>query len=167
MKNRFDAIMPIAPRPEVVFVSGDGSWITDEGGRRYLDFVQGWAVNALGHSHPAIVAALRQQASQLINPSPAFYNRPMVELANRLVANSAFEQVFFANNGAEANEGAVKLAVFHPFHAQGDARSRIFWLKCIGPFEIGPCKAQQVLSGLSFRGWARSVEVCPGHQGSG
>lgn len=110
MTTPFDAVMPIAPRPEVVFVAGEGSWLTDERGRRYLDFVQGWAVNALGHSHPAIVEALRRQASQLINPSPAFYNRPMIELANRLVANSAFDQVFFANSGAEANEGAVKLA---------------------------------------------------------
>jgi acetylornithine/N-succinyldiaminopimelate aminotransferase len=110
MTTAFAAIMPIAPRPEVVFVAGKGSWITDDSGRRYLDFVQGWAVNALGHGHPAIVEALRRQASLIINPSPAFYNRPMIELANRLVAHSAFDRVFFANSGAEANEGAVKLA---------------------------------------------------------
>jgi acetylornithine/N-succinyldiaminopimelate aminotransferase len=110
MTSQFDAIMPIVPRPDVVFVAGEGSWITDESGHRYLDFVQGWAVNALGHAHPAIVEALRRQAAQLINPSPAFCNRPMIDLADRLIANSAFDQVFFANNGAEANEGAVKLA---------------------------------------------------------
>lgn len=110
LTTEFDAIMPITVRPEVVFVFGEGSWIRDEGGRRYLDFVQGWAVNALGHGHPAIIEALHRQAEQLINPSPAFYNRPMIELADRLVANSSFDQVFFANNGAEANEGAVKLA---------------------------------------------------------
>ena len=110
MTTRFDAVMPIARRRETVFVSGQGSWLIDEQGRRYLDFVQGWAVNALGHGHPAIVEALQTQASLLINPSPAFYNRPMLELANRLADSSAFDQVFFANNGAEANEGAIKLA---------------------------------------------------------
>ena len=110
MTHTFDAIMPVAPRPEVIFVCGEGSWLTDDQGRRYLDFVQGWAVNALGHSHPGIVAALQRQAAQLINPSPAFYNRPMAELANLLVVNSVFDQVFFANSGAEANEGAIKLA---------------------------------------------------------
>lgn len=110
MTTPFDAVMPISTRPEVVFIAGNGSWIRDESGRRYLDFVQGWAVNALGHTHPAIVEALQRQAAQLINPSPAFYNPPMIELANRLVAHSAFDQVFFANSGAEANEGAVKLA---------------------------------------------------------
>jgi acetylornithine/N-succinyldiaminopimelate aminotransferase len=108
--TQFNAIMPVALRPKTVFVAGEGSWITDERGNRYLDFVQGWAVNALEHGHPAIVEALRQQTAQLINASPAFYNQPMIELANRLVANSAFDQVFFANSGAEANEGAVKLA---------------------------------------------------------
>ncbi|MCB0043449.1 MAG: aminotransferase class III-fold pyridoxal phosphate-dependent enzyme, partial [Caldilinea sp.] len=110
MTTSFDAVMPIAVRPDVVFTHGNGSWIMDENGRRYLDFVQGWAVNTLGHAHPAIVTALQQQAAHLINPSPAFYNRPMIDLANRLVAHSAFDQVFFANSGAEANEGAVKLA---------------------------------------------------------
>lgn len=110
MTTSFDAVMPIAVRPDVVFTHGNGSWIMDENGRRYLDFVQGWAVNTLGHAHPAIITALQQQAAHLINPSPAFYNRPMIDLANRLVAHSAFDQVFFANSGAEANEGAVKLA---------------------------------------------------------
>jgi len=110
MTTRFDALMPIAPRPDTVFVAGEGSWIRDENGRRYLDFVQGWAVNTLGHCHPVLVEAIQSQATRLINASPAFYNRPMLDLADRLVAHSAFDQVFFANNGAEANEGAVKLA---------------------------------------------------------
>ena len=110
MHNPFSSLMPIAPRPHTVFVQGVGSWLTDSDGKRYLDFVQGWAVNCLGHAHPAIVQAIQQQASRLINPSPAFYNRPMIELADQLTANSCFDQVFFTNNGAEANEGAVKLA---------------------------------------------------------
>ncbi|MEN8168356.1 MAG: acetylornithine transaminase [Pseudomonadota bacterium] len=110
MTTPFDAIMPIAFRPEVIFEKGEGAWLTDANGRRYLDFVQGWAVNVLGHGHPAIVEALQQQAARLINPSPAFYNQPMVDLASQLVANSIFDQVFFTNSGAEANEGAIKLA---------------------------------------------------------
>ncbi|WP_300160627.1 acetylornithine transaminase [Solidesulfovibrio sp.] len=103
-------LMWITPRPEIVFASGEGSWLTDEAGKRYLDFVQGWAVNCLGHCHPAVTHALAEQASRLVNPSPAFYNRPAMELAEGLVAHSAFDRVFFANSGAEANEGAIKLA---------------------------------------------------------
>src|SRR5699024_8128086 len=75
-----------------------------------LDFIQGWAVNCLGHGHPAIVEALERQAHALVNPSPAFYNQPSIELARRLVEASCFDRVFFANSGAEANEGAIKLA---------------------------------------------------------
>ncbi|HEY6898419.1 MAG TPA: acetylornithine transaminase [Rhodocyclaceae bacterium] len=105
-----ESLMWITPRPELAFVSGAGSWLTDHSGKRYLDFVQGWAVNCLGHCHPAIVAALHEQAQKLINPSPAFYNEPSMRLAKLLTDNSCFDRVFFANTGAEANEGAIKLA---------------------------------------------------------
>ncbi len=105
-----DALMEITSRPELIFVRGRGSWIEDHNGKRYLDFIQGWAVNALGHNDPAIVAALTRQSSLLINPSPAFYNQPSIDLAMRLVGASCFDRVFFANSGAEANEGAIKLA---------------------------------------------------------
>ena len=110
MNPRFQPIMPIAPRPEVVFTEGRGSYLWDETGRRWLDFVQGWAVNTLGHGHPALVAAIQQQAARLINPSPAYYNGPMIELATLLTAHSSMDRVFFTNSGAEANEGAIKLA---------------------------------------------------------
>jgi acetylornithine/N-succinyldiaminopimelate aminotransferase len=105
-----DALMEITSRPPLVFVRGEGSWIWDHAGRRYLDFVQGWAVNALGHSPRAITAALAEQAATLVNPSPAFWNAPSARLARRLVEHSCFDRVFFANSGAEANEGAIKLA---------------------------------------------------------
>jgi acetylornithine/N-succinyldiaminopimelate aminotransferase len=106
----YDALMDITARPPTVFVKGDGAYLWDDNGRRYLDFMQGWAVNCLGHS-PAIVAdALAAQAKQLLTPSPAFFNGPSLKLAQALVANSCFDQVFFANSGAEANEGAIKLA---------------------------------------------------------
>ena len=91
-------------------VEGKGSWLTDNNGKRYLDFLQGWAVNCLGHSNPGMIEALNAQAKKLINPSPAFYNEPMIGLSNLLTANSCFDKVFFANSGAEANEGAIKLA---------------------------------------------------------
>ena len=106
----FDALMNITARPTTVFVKGDGAYLWDDSGKRYLDFMQGWAVNCLGHS-PAIVAdALAAQAKLLLTPSPAFFNEPSLKLANALVANSCFDQVFFTNSGAEANEGAIKLA---------------------------------------------------------
>lgn len=104
------SVMFITPRPEVVMVEGKGSWLTDNNGKRYLDFLQGWAVNCLGHGNPGMIEALNAQARKLINPSPAFYNEPMIGLSNLLTENSCFNKVFFANSGAEANEGAIKLA---------------------------------------------------------
>jgi len=104
------SVMFITQRPELMMVEGNGSWMTDNNGKRYLDFLQGWAVNCLGHSNPGMIAALNAQAKKLINPSPAFYNEPMIGLSNLLTSNSCFDKVFFANSGAEANEGAIKLA---------------------------------------------------------
>ena len=108
--TNFDAVMQITKRPPTTFVAGQGSWLTDADGRRYLDFIQGWAVNTLGHSPRAIVQALTHQAQRLINCSPAFYNDQMVKLSDLLATHSGLHQVFLANSGAEANEGAIKLA---------------------------------------------------------
>jgi len=110
MNTVCDAIMPITIRPETIFVSGQGSYLTDDQGNTFLDFVQGWAVNTLGHCHPTLVKAIQEQARTLINPSPGFYNMPMIQLATTLVEHSVFDHVFFTNSGAEANEGAIKLA---------------------------------------------------------
>jgi acetylornithine/N-succinyldiaminopimelate aminotransferase len=104
------SLMYITNRPDVVFTRGSGSWLFDNENKRYLDFIQGWAVNSLGHCHPAMIEAIEKQARLLINPSPAFYNEPMAQLAALLTEHSVFDKVFFANSGAEANEGAIKLA---------------------------------------------------------
>jgi acetylornithine/N-succinyldiaminopimelate aminotransferase len=106
----FDALMDITARPPAVFVRGEGSFLWDDSGKRYLDFIQGWAVNCLGHSPPEIAEALAEQSKLLLTPSPAFYNAASLKLANALADHSCFDQVFFANSGGEANEGAIKLA---------------------------------------------------------
>ncbi|MEI6724045.1 MAG: acetylornithine transaminase [Betaproteobacteria bacterium] len=105
-----DSLMFITTRPEVEFVRGEGSWLFDAEGCKYLDFIQGWAVNSLGHSPQLIRDALAAQAARVINVSPAYYNAPMCKLAARIAALSGMEKVFFTNSGAEANEGAIKLA---------------------------------------------------------
>ena len=84
------SLMEITSRPPLVFVRGEGSWLWDHAGRRYLDFVQGWAVNCLGHSPEIITAALMEQSRKLITPSPAFYNEPSMQLAQRIVDHSCF-----------------------------------------------------------------------------
>jgi len=106
----FRSLMDITERPEIVFVKGRGSWLTDHRGKRYLDFVQGWAVTCLGHCPPVVAEALAEQSRELITPSPAFYNEPALRLAGLITKHSSFQRIFFANSGAEANEGAIKLA---------------------------------------------------------
>jgi len=103
-------LQPTGVRPPLVMSHGRGSWLWDEDGRAYLDFVQGWAVNALGHSPPVIARALAEQAERLLLPSAAFHNRPQLELSAALAAATGLDRVFLCSSGAEANEGAIKLA---------------------------------------------------------
>jgi len=105
-----DVLMDIAVRPPMVFVEGKGSWLIDQRGKRYLDFIQGWAVNCLGHCPPEIAETIATQARRLISPSAAFFNDAAIGLAQRLTGLSGLERVFLASSGAEANEGAIKLA---------------------------------------------------------
>ncbi len=97
-------------RLPVTLVRGERAWAWDDKGKQYLDFVGGWAVDSLGHCHPALVNALEEQAKTLIQASNQFYTIPAVKLAQLLVENSCLDRIFFCNSGAEANEGAVKLA---------------------------------------------------------
>lgn len=105
-----NALMFITNRPPLVFTEGNGMWLTDSTGKRYLDYLQGWAVNCLGHAPQCISDALLAQSKKVLNPSPAFFNEPSIALAVKLTAQSCFDRVFFASSGAEANEGAIKLA---------------------------------------------------------
>lgn len=103
-------LMPVFSRLPVAFSSGQGVWLTDVNGQRYLDALSGIAVNGLGHNHPRLVAALQQQVTQLIHVSNLYDVPQQHELANALAKRAGMSQVFFANSGAEANEGAIKLA---------------------------------------------------------
>lgn len=97
-------------RQPLVLVRGEGVRVWDEDGRSYLDMVAGLAVNVLGHCHPAVVEAVTNQAKQLIHTTNLYYTIPQLELAQLLIESSPADRLFFANSGAEANEGALKLA---------------------------------------------------------
>jgi predicted acetylornithine/succinylornithine family transaminase len=102
--------MPTIKRMPLTLVRGKGVRVWDDNGKEYLDFTAGWGVNSLGHCHPAVVGAIAEQAKTLIQTSNQFYTIPQLQLAELLMENSCFDKVFFCNSGAEANEGAVKLA---------------------------------------------------------
>lgn len=97
-------------RTPVCFERGEGIYLYDTAGERYTDFFAGIAVNALGHGNPVVVNAIKEQAEKLIHCSNLYYNEPQAKLAELICENSCADKVFFANSGAEANEGAMKLA---------------------------------------------------------
>ncbi|HET8939375.1 MAG TPA: aminotransferase class III-fold pyridoxal phosphate-dependent enzyme [Polyangiales bacterium] len=103
-------LMQFSNKPKAVMVSGRGSWLWDEQGRSYLDFVQGWAVNSLGHSPGVVQRALQEQAALLINASPGYHNMPSHRFARELTKAAGMDRAFLCSTGAEANEGAIKLA---------------------------------------------------------
>jgi len=105
-----NTVMPTYGRLDIAFTEGKGAWLTDTKGEQYLDALSGIAVCNLGHAHPAITAAISDQASKLVHTSN-LYNIPLQQqLADKLAQLSAMEQVFFCNSGAEANEAAIKIA---------------------------------------------------------
>ena len=102
--------MNTVERVPITIVKGKGARVWDEDGREYLDFVGGWAVDSLGHCPAVVAEAMTEQVNTLIQTSNQFYTVPQIRLAELLVNNSCLDKVFFCNSGAEANEGAVKLA---------------------------------------------------------
>jgi len=97
-------------RTDLCLVRGEGAWVWDISGKKYLDFFPGWAVSGIGHRHPKVVARLSEQLTKILHVSNNFYNELQGCLAKKIIEHSFPGKVFFANSGAEANEGAIKLA---------------------------------------------------------
>jgi len=121
--------LPVYARQPLVIVRGEGCWVWDEDGNRYLDLVAGIAVNVLGHAHPAVADALASQARTLLTTSNLYYTRPQLDLADALLARTGFDRAFFVNSGTEANEAAIKLARRH-----GGERGAFEIVSLIGSF---------------------------------
>lgn len=121
--------MNVFNRLPIAMVRGEGSYVFDADGNKYLDFVAGIAVNVLGHAHPAVAQAISEQAQQLIHASNLYWLEPQVQLAQQLVENSDFDKVFFGNSGAEANEGAVKLARRYAVYKEHPERKTVITMK--------------------------------------
>jgi acetylornithine/N-succinyldiaminopimelate aminotransferase len=153
-----DALMPTYARAGLAFERGEGPYLFTAEGKRYLDFAAGIAVNALGHSHPHLVAALTEQAGRLWHVSNLYRIPEGERLAERLAANSFADRVFFSNSGAEAVEGMIKLARRYHHHAGHPERNRI--ITCSGAFH------GRTLATLSAAGNPKYLEgfgpVCDG-----
>jgi acetylornithine/N-succinyldiaminopimelate aminotransferase len=123
LEKRF--LLPTYNRYPVAFERGKGVFLYDVEGKKYLDFVAGLGVNALGHAHPRIVKTIREQAARAIHLSNLYYNEYQGQLAERLCQLSGLDRVFFSNSGTEAMEGAIKLARLAGHKAGGDAKSQL------------------------------------------
>src|SRR5438132_5181475 len=116
-------------RYPVVLSRGKGVFLYDIDGKRYLDFVSGLGVNALGHAHPRIVKTIRDQAAKLVHVSNLYYHEYQGLLAEKLCALSGLNRAFFSNSGTEAIEGAIKLARLAGHRAGGEAKSKLVALE--------------------------------------
>jgi acetylornithine/N-succinyldiaminopimelate aminotransferase len=117
MSSVITPILPTYSRADVAFERGEGPWLIATTGERYLDFGSGIAVNSLGHSHPHLVKTLQEQAAKLWHTSNLYQMPEGRRLAERLIAATFADTVFFCNSGAEANEAAIKMArKFHASH---------------------------------------------------
>jgi acetylornithine/N-succinyldiaminopimelate aminotransferase len=105
-----ESVMPTYGRLDITFAKGEGAWLTDTRGERYLDALSGIAVCNLGHCHPAVTRAISEQAATLVHTSNFYHIEKQQLLADKLTQVSGMEQVFFCNSGAEANEAAIKIA---------------------------------------------------------
>ncbi len=127
LEKRF--LLPTYNRYPVGFERGKGVFLYDFEGKKYLDFVAGLGVNALGHGHPRIVKAIREQAARVIHLSNLYYNEYQGQLAERLCQLSGLDRVFFSNSGTEAMEGAIKLARLAGHKAGGATKSQLVALE--------------------------------------
>lgn len=125
-RSTFDeVIVPVYAPAQFIPVKGKGSRVWDQQGKEYIDFSGGIAVTALGHCHPALVEVLQKQAEVLWHTSNIFTNEPALRLAKKLIAATFAERVFFANSGAEANEGAFKLARYYAMTKYSPFKTKI------------------------------------------
>jgi len=127
LEKRF--LLPTYNRYPVAFERGKGVFLFDFEGKRYLDFVAGLGVNALGHAHPRIVKTIREQAAKVIHLSNLYYNEYQGQLAGKLCQLSGLDRVFFSNSGTEAMEGAIKLARLAGHRVGGDAKCQLVGLQ--------------------------------------
>ena len=128
IENEKKYLMKTYTRPAMVLDKGEGMKVWDLEGKQYYDFIGGIAVNALGYNHPKLVQAIKNQAERLIHCSNLYYSKPQIILAQMLVELSCGDKVFFANSGAEVNEGAIKLAVKY-FKEQNKDKYKIIYMK--------------------------------------
>src|ERR1700675_2549075 len=127
LEKRF--LLPTYNRYPIAFERGKGVFLYDLEGRRYLDFVAGLGVNALGHAHPRIVKIIREQAARAIHLSNLYYNEYQGLLAEKLCGLSGLQRAFFSNSGTEAIEGSIKLARLAGHRAGGAAKSQLVALQ--------------------------------------
>src|SRR5580704_10690866 len=127
LEKRF--LLPTYHRYPVGFERGKGVFLYDFEGKKYLDFVAGLGVNALGHAHPRVVKVIREQAARIIHTSNLYYNEFQGRLAEKLCQLSGLQRVFFSNSGTEAIEGSIKLARLAGHRVGGEAKSRLVALE--------------------------------------
>ena len=123
--SNMKSVMETYKRMEIAPTKGEGSWLFDEEGNRYLDFIAGIATNSLGHGHPALVEAIREQAGELIHCSNLYEIPLQAEVAGMLTAATDFDKVFFCNSGTEAVEASIKLARKHAYETYGPEKNEI------------------------------------------
>jgi len=123
--SNMKSVMETYKRLNIAPTEGKGSWLFDEGGEKYLDFIAGISTNALGHSHPKLVKAIQEQAEKLIHCSNLYEIPIQAEVAGMITDATDFDKVFFCNSGAESVEAAIKLARKHAFMNHGEAKHEI------------------------------------------
>ena len=147
-----NSYLPVFARYDIVLDHGDGMYVYDSNGKKYIDFLGGIAVNVLGHAHPALVKAVSEQAGKMIHCSNLYYTQAQADAADKLVKLSGLGKVFFGNSGAEANEGAIKLARKYAWHKN-------------------PEKIQIIAANMSFHGRTYATLTATGqphyHEGYG